>query len=119
MRAPCLPGMFSTPTRLADTSLDAFGRLRPTLTEREIEVYLHVCFYTERTGFADVTGRELAEWCGLDVLSVRPRLTGLLRKGWLASRETRDSRVRREGRCHPVAPLVPREAVERARRSVA
>ncbi len=99
---------------LADASLEAFAHIRQTLTEREIEVFLKVCDYVALTGYQDVTGGELALWADLPVTSVRPRIHGLVHKGWLTSGAIRSSRVR-ELRCHPVWPAVPREAVERAR----
>ena len=98
--------------QLADTSLAAYQRILPTLTEREIAVFEAVCDYLIQP-YDDVTGAELAEWTGSLVTSIRPRLTGLVAKGWLLYAPTRPSRARYEGSCHPVRPAVPREAVER------
>lgn len=98
---------------LAPASLEAYARIVPTLSERERIVFLLVCDYLERTGYADVTGGELASWSGQSILSVRPRLTGLIRKGWLQSGAIRSSRAAGESRCHPVWNVVPRAAVER------
>lgn len=103
---------------VADTSLEAFDKIRQTLTEREEAVFLAVCGYLSDTGYEDVTGGELAEWSHKLVTSIRPRLTGLVTKGWLSSGSSRASRARYEGSCHPVFPAVPRNAVERARQKV-
>lgn len=111
--------LFAPPARqTADTSLEAYERILPTLTEREIAVFIAVCDYLRETSFEDVTGLELSEWMHSLVTSVRPRLTGLVKKGWLHSGSIRPSRARYEGHCHPVFPAVPREAVERARKKV-
>ncbi len=107
--------LFDQPVhRLADTSLSAFAHVRETLSEREIAVFLRVCDYVALTGYPDVTGGELAAWAEMPVTSVRPRICGLVEKGWLLSGAIRASRAK-ELRCHPVWPALPREAVERAR----
>lgn len=103
------------PREMADTSLQAFDHVRLTLTEREETVFLAVCDYITATGYEDVTGQELADHMRSLVTSVRPRLTGLVAKGWLQSGSSRPSRARYEGSCHPVFPALPRSAVVRAR----
>lgn len=103
--------------QMAPASLEAFDRIKGTLSEREIQVFLLVHRYTRDTGFDDATGGELAEFCGMPVTSIRPRLTGLHAKGWLESGEMRTSRATGEQRCHPYWPTVPKEAIERARKS--
>ena len=99
-------------TPMVDTSLEAFERIKPTLTEREFRVFesLHDC----PPGLG-ATGGELAYILGLPVTSVRPRLTGLLKKGLVEKTPTRNSRVRSEGRCHGYRPVVPLAAVQRGR----
>lgn len=96
---------------------EAFEQIRPTLTEREIEVFLLVCDYLEaHPQFSDVTSGELDAWSSQTVLTLRPRCTGLVQKGWLTTHGIRKSRTSWEKRCCPVSPVVPRTAVERARR---
>lgn len=114
LHAPCLPGLFSERLHaVADTSLEAFGAICPTLTARERAVFLALSDYC-RT-HADATGGELAADMGLPVTSIRPRLTMLHDKGWITRRPARESRCRGELRCHPYSATVPREAVERIR----
>ncbi len=105
--------LFDQPVhRLADTSLSAFAHVRETLSEREIEVFLRVCDYVALTGYPDVTGGELAAWAEMPLVSCRPRLTGLVDKGWLLKGPARKSRAAGESRSHGVFPALPREAVE-------
>ena len=100
---------------IADTSLAAWDRILPSLTQREFEVFLSIWDYLDaHPQYSDVTGGELAAWSHRLITSVRPRITGLIDRGLLASGATRKSRERLEGVCHPVWPLVPREAIERA-----
>jgi hypothetical protein len=101
---------------VSPASREAWEHIQPTLTEREIEVFLLICDHLHATGKSDVTGGELSDWAGRSPLITRPRITGLVHKGWLASGAIRSSRATWEGRCCPVWPVVPREAVERARR---
>lgn len=103
---------------MAEASLAAWERIKWTLTEREIEIFLLVCRYLEETGRQDVTGGELADWSGKLVTSIRPRLTGLHDKHWLDSYDMRPSRARYEGKCHPYRNAVPKEAIERAKRKL-
>lgn len=100
---------------MAEASLEAFAHITETLTEREIVIFTLVCDYVARTGYPDVSGAELAQWAGWDKTSVRPRCTGLVDKGWLTKGPIRLSRATGEGRCHVVAPAVPRAAIERLR----
>jgi hypothetical protein len=107
---------------VADTSRQAFERILPSLTEREIETFLLLCDYLRDTGFEDATGGELAEWSGRSVLTIRPRLTslseGTLRtkgKRWIETLAYRPSRAKGELSCHPYRPVVPRSAIERLR----
>ena len=102
---------------MADTSLEQWARIVQTLSDREIEVFLLVCRYLDATGYSDVTGHELTDWSGMPVTSVRPRLHGLVKKGWLLSGESRESRSPKEQRCHPVWPNVPKAAIDRLRAS--
>lgn len=101
--------------QIADASLDAFAKLRPNLTQLEIDTFLRVCDYlTAHPHFTDVTGGELAAWANVDRTSCRPRLTGLKNKGWLIQRAgTRKSRVPKEWPCSPYVPAVPRDAITR------
>lgn len=101
---------------LRDTSLEAFDAILPTLTDREFEVYRALCRYVAETGNQDATGAELAVFAGLSVLTVRPRLTALLTRGLVVAHATRESRVAAERRSHPVSPVLPLAAVERAER---
>lgn len=103
---------------MADTSLEAFEAILPTLQQREWEVFLLVSDYVSSTGYANVTGGELAAWSGKLITSLRPRITGLVDKGLLHSWGIRDSRAHLEGRCHPVSCAVPRSAIERARKQL-
>lgn len=98
---------------IADTSREAFNRIKPTLAEREWNVFVALHELCRRHG--DATGGELATFMGLPVTSVRPRLTGLLEKRLVESLSIRASRARGEMRCHPFRPLMPIAAVERAR----
>lgn len=115
MTQPALP-IYGQPTRLADTSRAAFEHIVSTLTDREIEAFLAVCDYLDVTGHKDVTGKELADWLGREVTTIRPRFTGLVDKGWLRYTDARVSRATNEGKCHPVACVLSRAAVERARK---
>lgn len=101
--------------RMAEASREAYEHIAQTLNAREIETFLRVCDYIERTGYPDVTGGELSDWSQVPVTSIRPRLTGLVEKGWLFSGAMRKSRKHDEKRCHPVWPAVPRAAIERLR----
>ncbi len=108
---PCLPGLFTPRVHpIADTSLAAYARILPTLTDRERAVFLALCDEADANG---LTGGELAERMGLPVTSVRPRLTGLYDKGWIGTLPARKSRVAGEGACHPYFTTIPRAAVER------
>jgi hypothetical protein len=100
---------------IADTSREAFDRILPTLQKREIEVFLLLCDYIASTGHPDATGGELAHHSGRPVTSLRPRLCGLVKKGWVSSLAIRSSRAPQELRCHPFRPAVPRAAIERLR----
>lgn len=105
---------------VADTSRAAFDRILPTLQAREFQVFLALCDLLD-LGPSDATGGELTEYMrrrGLvrDVNGVRPRLCGLLRKGYIQRLPER--------RCldygtpaHPYVPALPRAAVERAHRA--
>lgn len=95
----------------ADTSREAWDRILPTLSEREEMVFrsLHACM--DFTGSLDLTGGELAEWRGIPVTSIRPRLTGLERKGWIVKTPARLSRAHGEGKAHGYAPVLPLAAV--------
>lgn len=108
---------------IADTSRAAFERILPTLSKREIETFLLLCDYCEQTGYDNATGGELAEFAKRPVTHLRPRLTALSEgtkrnpgKNWIRTLPARASRAKDEGMCHPYAPVVPRSAVERARR---
>jgi hypothetical protein len=107
--------------QVADTSRQAYQeQILPTLTTREIAVFLALCDYLDATGREDVTGGELTEWMvarrlARDVNGVRPRLTGLTDKGWLLSLSKRRCRAYGSS-AHPYAPAVPRAAVERRTR---
>ena len=90
-----------------------WDRIVHTLAAREIAVYTATWRYLEDTGYPDVTGGELAAWSGVSILQVRPRLTGLVAKGWLYTGTLRPSRASGEAKCHPVWPAVPIEAIER------
>lgn len=109
---PLLEAAERTPVQ--DTSLEAFEALLPTLADREFEVYRTLCRYVRETGNRDATGGELAVFSRLSVLTVRPRLTALLKKGLVLAHGARESRVAAERRSHPVSPVLPLAAVERA-----
>lgn len=98
---------------IADTSLEAFAGLVDDLNHLERDVFYAIHAYLQATGYADVSGKELADWWRRDVTSVRPRVTGLYRKGYVLKGPIRDSRVR-EKRVHGVRPVVAKAAVERA-----
>lgn len=101
--------------QVADTSLQAFARVRETLTKREIVVYRELHWYLADTGYSDVTGGELTLTCvrnktARDVNGVRPRLTGLHDKGWLVKLPSRTCRAYGTS-AHPYAPVVPLSAL--------
>lgn len=105
------------PRSMAPASLEQWERILPSLQERELEVLAALCRFLGVSGFAvehGATGGELAAHAGLNLLSVRPRLTGLHKKGLVERLPMRGSRIRGEARCHPYRPLVPLAAVERA-----
>jgi predicted transcriptional regulator len=110
------PGLFDVPAprRMADTSLEQWGRIVDTLPQREKAVYLGLCDYVLTTSHPDATGAELAEFMGLDKTSTRPRLTGLCDSGLVRREPIRQSRAKGEGRCHPYMPLVAAAAVRRS-----
>jgi hypothetical protein len=111
-----LDGMFSEPRTVSPASLENWHeRICPTLTEREFEVMLAIYRYLYETGHEDCTGGEVAEHSGISILSTRPRITGLIKRGLLNSGAMRASRCKWEQRCCPVWPTLPRSAVERAR----
>lgn len=101
----------------ADTSLIALEKLQP-LPARDLHWLREVYRYLEFTGFADVTGWELARWAGVPVTTTRPRLTGCLQRGWLEKGPRRPSRATLEGVCHGLRPTLPRAAVERAHKAL-
>ena len=101
-----------------DTSLEVYRtRILPTLTAREVAIFRALCDYLRVTEAADATGGELTAWAvskelARDVNGVRPRLTGLLHKGWIESLPAR--RCRAYGNhAHPVRPVVSWAAVAR------
>lgn len=103
---------------IADTSMAAWDGIKATLTEREIETMILIFDYLDaHPQFSDVTGGELAQFGRRMITSIRPRITGLIDKGWLASQATRKSLAPLEGSCHPVSPLLSRSAIERARKA--
>lgn len=80
-------------------------RIKPTLTNREHAVLVAVAGYFAAHKFTDVTGGELAKWSGLSIMAVRPRLTGLCKRGVLLRTDSvRKSRAKGEGRCHAYWP---------------
>lgn len=98
---------------VADTSLMAYAAILPTLSQREQAVFLALCDYCDQHSQSDATGGELAAFMGTLTTSVRPRITGLHRKGLVLRTNIRPSRAQYESTCHGYAPAVPREAVER------
>jgi hypothetical protein len=102
---------------MADTSLSHWQRILPTLQAREFEVLILVFDYLAATGYWNVTGGELAQWAQRDKTILRPRITGLVKKGLLYSTDARASRAKGEAKCHPVYPAIPRAAIERARKA--
>lgn len=114
--AQTLPNTTLPDRVMADTSLEAFDHIKWTLQEREIATFLLICDYLEATEHDNVTGGELAEWSKRPVTHLRPRITGLVTKGWLYSLPRRSSRAKDEMACHPITPALPREAVERVQR---
>lgn len=127
MAQPCIPGVFheGAPRIIADASLEGFARIQPTLTARERHVLALIECYLKDTSYPDVTGGELAAWSGESILSIRPRLTGLLAKAWIEIPQVLDddtgewrkviraSRADGEHRCHPVRPVVSWAAIQR------
>jgi hypothetical protein len=112
--APMLPGMSNRDHAMAPASLDAFRHISETLTSREKSIALAMDRYRRETGHDDVTGGELAAFSGIPVTSVRPRLTGLVEKGWLEqAKDTRPSRVQFERPCQPYRLVVPMSAIQR------
>lgn len=114
------PDLFTAPIRdMAPASVEAWDRITPTLSEREIVIFLLVHRYLEQTGHVDVTGGELAEFAGMQRTSTRPRLTGLADKGWILAGPMRKSRLFDECVSHGYRPNLPREAIERVKRKMA
>lgn len=105
------------PPQMADTSLEAFEAILPTLKRRELEVLWLLYEYLRSTDYEDATGGELAAWSGRDKCSIRPRLTGLDDLGLIEKQPARRSRAG-ELKCNPYVPVLPREAVARARREL-
>jgi len=97
--------------QIADTSLEAYRKILPTLTRSEIAVFLALCDLCER--YENATGGELAIVMGTRETSTRPRLNGLEKKGWIEKTAARPSRAKFEGTAHGYRPVVPRAAVER------
>lgn len=104
------------PREMADTSLEAYAKIRPTLGEREWKVFEALWRYCDQTGWHDATGMELANFLGTWPTSTRPRLTNLLAKGLVQKTDIRRSRTTSEGRCHGYRPVVPLDAVARGRK---
>jgi hypothetical protein len=115
---PCLLGLFDPRVReIAPASREGWERLRPTLTKMEHAVYLALCALLKWTGDDSATGGEIAEWAGLSVLSVRPRLTGLHAKGYVErTAAPRTSRVPAECPAHAYRALVPASAIREGRK---
>ena len=107
------PRLFDPPVRQSsDTSREAWQHVRQTLTQRELEVFMLLHEYMRVSGRSDATGGELASYFSyLHVTSIRPRLTGLERKGWIEKATARASRAG-ELRCHPYRPVLPLEALK-------
>lgn len=86
----------------AGANLHAYvTRILPTLAEREQAVVRAMRDYFTTTRYPDVTGGELAEFAGLEVTWVRPRLTGLTKRGVLrVTASKRQSRSAKETTCH-------------------
>lgn len=101
------------PREIADTSLEGYRRHLKTIRDDELAVYQALWHYSRVNGVSDMTGRELADAMRWDVLNVRPRLTGLLAKGYVLKGTIRNSRVSGEARCRGYRPVVPLSAVER------
>lgn len=110
------PPLFAIAERaMADTSLLAWGRVRQTLTRREVVVFRELHAYLEQSGRHDVTGGELTAWMvrrqtARDVNGVRPRLTGLQQAGWLDSLAARVCRAYGTP-AHPYRPNFPVSAL--------
>ncbi len=106
---------------MADTSLAVYQeRILPTLQAREVLVFRVLCEYLRAIGAEDATGGELTafamtEGVARDVNGVRPRLTGLHRKGWIERRPARKCRAY-GAKAHPYRPVVPLAALERMQR---
>lgn len=112
--SPCIPGLLEPERVLAPASLDAYAHICETLTAREKSIALAMDRYRLETGYDDVTGGELAEFMRTPITSVRPRLTGLVDKGWLShAKETRLSRVKHERPAQPYKLVVPMSAIQR------
>lgn len=117
---PCLTDLFTervhpiadtskTYRRIVDTSLAAYHRILPTISQRERAVLLALC-----DAARPLTGGELAERMGVPVTSVRPRLTALKDKKLIEKCPIRRSTARLETTCHPYRAVVTRAAVERS-----
>src|SRR5689334_14431142 len=92
------------PRQMADTSLDAYARILPTLKDHQWAALFGVYDVVEsKVGSRqpNVTGGELAEFVGTLVTSIRPRLTELDDLGLIEKQATRPSAAKYEGACHP------------------
>lgn len=102
------------PRVIAPTSLDAFETVRQALPVRDLLMVAYVDDYCQHTGYANVTGWELAVFLGRDKTHVRPALTRAKKAGWLTKATPRASRIVGELTCAPYRVAVPRAAIERA-----
>lgn len=103
---------------IAPTSLDAYETVRKSLPVRDLLMVAHVDDYCHATGYANVTGWELAAWLGRDKTHVRPALTRAKNARWLTKATPRASRIVGELRCAPYRVALPRAAIDRAIQSV-
>lgn len=116
MKQAAFAELYGGPREMAPASLDNWARILPRLKGDELMVLEALCTAIAAQEHADFTGAELADWSGLPILTVRPRLTGLRKKGYVEAKARRQSRIKTEAPSHPYAPVVPLAAVRRARR---
>ena len=98
--------------------MQAFEEVKKRLPLEDLKMVAHVDDYCRYTGYANVTGWELASYLGRDKTHVRPALTRAKNARWLTKATPRASRMAGEGRCAPYRLAVPRAAVERAIREI-
>ena len=109
-------GRETPPSPVADTSLAAYARIVAKLPDLDWDWLIEIYQYLAATQYTDATAGELAEYFGVRLTTIRPRLTSLKNRKLLEFMPARESRGEETIPVHPYRPTLPRAAVERARR---